>query len=209
MLFAELYENEIQSVMLTAVVNLASRRGNVVSSGGSKLQFDLSSIIAAPFLFSPLLVGFGVGDQFARDALDVNAIWLHLLAVVLVYVIFFCWFATRHFDRRSDFRKFPFRGSMLLGAVVGTCFALQFSLGAHAAVVFHDFGALATAEGIAGLVVLVVALFIQSLCVGGFVGAWLGLVAGSVYCLARWIRESLTGRSTIRPGQAKRRVGVE
>ena len=170
----------------------------------SHLQIDLSSIIAAPFLITPLLVGFGVGDQFARGALELEAIWLHLLVVVLVYVVFFCWLATRHFDRRSDFRKFPFRGSMLLGAVVGPCFTIQFALGAMAAVLAHDFVAVfRDLEDTIGLVGAIIVLVIQSGAVGVFFGAWLGLLAGGGYCIARWIRESLTGRSTIRPGQAR------
>ena len=64
---------------------------------------------------------------------------------------------------------------MLLGAVVGPGFAIQFSLGALAAVVAQDVGAVMNAEGMASLLGAIVLLSIQSLLVGAFVGAWLGL----------------------------------
>lgn len=105
------------------------------------VQFGLWWLIALPFLVSPTFLGIEI-QQRVSVGLGNARLLVYVTSVVIAYVVACCWIAIRSLDPLNDFRRFPFRGSLLLGAVAGAGFGLQFSLGygaAHAARGQDDF----------------------------------------------------------------------
>ena len=174
-----------------------------------KRQFDLSALLAMPFLVYPFFIGGSLPGELNADAatvVDWFSLLLHRIVALTLYVIVFCLMTTRRFDRRSDFRKFPFRGSMLIGGLAGASFMVQLVLGFFAAIAWSASLKLLDLSELLFFFASVLGSLIHSTAMGAFVGAWFGLVAGSAYCIARKIKELRTGKSTIRPGQAIKRM---
>lgn len=147
----------------------------------NRTQISLSWLLAVPVLVAPLFVGFATGRLVLPDMQE----FVRLTIFLLVYVTFVCWLAIRHFDRLSEFRRFPFRGSLLLGGTAGLGFTVQFALGA--VVMLLSVHAHRMTLDQVGLQLLVAVLY--SL-VGGFIGLYFGLVAGGLYCAVRVLAPS-------------------
>jgi hypothetical protein len=148
-----------------------------------RIQFRLAGLLAAPFMVLPLFLGLSTGTQ--RPALGNSNLQYNSIAL-LFYVIVFCWITIRQFDRLNDFRRFPFRGSLLLGSVAGTLAAVQFAFGLAIADVIevHDqSSAVITAQQVRDLC----GMLICSVFAGAFFGGYFGLVAGGIYCVIRYL----------------------
>lgn len=150
-------------------------------------QFSLSWLIALPMIVSPVFLGFSTG-RFVRPRFDEAAL---LALLMLLYVVALCWLAIRHFDRLNDFRRFPFRGSLLLGGTAGFLFTVQFVLGVLASALTIDLDKM-TPE-LLGAYLLGAILYSIA---GGCLGLYFGLVAGGLYCSVRLLAPS---RSNVVP----------
>lgn len=149
-----------------------------------RLQIPLSWLLATPLLFAPAFLGFSLAYRVPPDSWELPDA-MPITIAVLFYVMICCWIAIRHLDRFNEFRRFPFRGSMLLGGSAGVLFGVQFAIGLLACLVLTGFGQ--TAVGFSATKVLFSSVYTG--CVSGFVGGLLGLYcgifAGGIYCLMR------------------------
>lgn len=160
-------------------------------------QFGILTLALLPLFLVPAFLGLKNGSAKTAD-------FLSGLLPIFPYVSAFCWIITRKFDRHSVFRKFPFRGSLWIGSLLGFAYGLLFSLGFCAGMFNKPL--LDEIPVVIGLCVGGTALLSS---VGALAGAVIGMAAGATYCWARSVRERLTGESTIRPGQASFRKSVE
>ena len=154
-------------------------------------QFGLWWLIALPFLVSPIFLGIEIQQRVTVGLGSAN-LFAYVTFVVIAYVVACCWIAIRSLDPLNDFRRFPFRGSLLLGAIAGAGFGLQFSLG---------YGAAHAARGqddILATVVMLTSTSVKLTSYGVLGGAYLGMVAGVSYCVARRFLPGLSNRAVVR-----------
>ena len=152
------------------------------------IQFRLSYLIAAPFLVAPLFLGVSTSHQLGQIGYR-GAVGC--LAVVLpIYVLFCCWMAIRHLSPRNDFRRFPFRGSLIIGGIAGTVYALQALLGLAAGAWALNFQVLAQQMTVELVLSYLINGLVFSLFYGGFTGMFFGLISGGLYCGLRFVGHS-------------------
>ena len=158
----------------------------------NRFQLSLSLLLFLPFLVAPLFLGVAIGT---RDLASNQNTANYMTAVLVVYVFVFCGFAIRQFDRGHDFRRFPFRGSLLLGIAAGTLAGIQFALGIAAAA--WSAAIAAPRSSLNGQEIHDLAGIAMTSLIGGMMGGgYLGLLIGGAYCL---VRHLLPNRSKVIP----------
>jgi hypothetical protein len=148
-------------------------------------------LIALPFLCAPTLLGIEIQQRVARGLGNAELL-AYVTTVVIAYVIACCWIAIRSVDPLHDFRRFPFRGSLLSGAIAGAVFGLQFALGYGAA---H---AVRGQDDVETILAMLISMSIRWTAYGVLGGAYLGMVAGVSYCVARRFLPGLSNRAVVR-----------
>ncbi len=129
-----------------------------------------------------MFVGVSLATNPSEDGAISDEMALQFCVAFVTYTVVFCWLVVRNLDRINAFRRFPFRGSFLLGGIAGCTFAVLFVFGLVPAAVLNHNRTMVTEISWRDLVLWLAVTILYATAICALAGFYMGMLAGGIYC---------------------------